>query len=183
MSSLFDSLPDAAWLVLGAVAVALLLWGPRRGKGRASRGGASLTGTRRTRYPGDITRPVAITYAPSMNGEADAGEVVWTWVPYEEDHTQGKDRPVLVIGHDGDRLAALQLTSKDHDQDAAQEARWGRYWLDIGSGAWDSRGRPSEVRLDRILSIDPAEVRREGAILDRARFDMVADAVRKRQGW
>ena len=31
-----------------------------------------------------------------------------------------------------------------------------RRWIDIGAGAWDSQRRPSEVRLDRIVRIDPA---------------------------
>ena len=109
----------------------------------------------------------------------DPGEVVWAWVPYEEDHSQGKDRPVLVIGRDGDQLLALQMSSQDHDQDAADEARWGRYWVDVGSGAWDSKGRPSEARVDRILRIAPDAVRRIGAVLDRERFDEVAAGVRE----
>ena len=75
-------------------------------------------------------------------------------------------------------LLALMLTSKDHDRDHAQEARRGRHWQDIGSGAWDSKGRPSEVRVDRILRVDPAAVRREGAVLDQQQFDQVASAVR-----
>lgn len=33
------------------------------------------------------------TYAPVANGRPDPGEVVWAWVPYEEDTSQGKDRP------------------------------------------------------------------------------------------
>jgi len=65
---------------------------------------------------------------------ADPGEIVWTWVPFEEDHDQGKDRPVLVIGHDGPWLLALPLSGKDHDHDSDQEARAGRHWADIGSG-------------------------------------------------
>ncbi len=40
-------------------------------------------------------------YAPKANGKPDPGEVVWAWVPYEEDPSQGKDRPVLVIGDRG----------------------------------------------------------------------------------
>jgi len=103
---------------------------------------------------------------------------VWTWVPYEEDHTRGKDRPVLVVGRDGRWLLGLMLTSKDHDRDAAQEAREGRYWVDIGSGAWDRGGRASEVRVDRVVRVDPGAVRREGAVLDRRRFEEVATAVR-----
>ncbi len=38
-----------------------------------------------------------ISYAPDLDGAADPGEVVWTWVPFEEDAAQGKDRPVLVV--------------------------------------------------------------------------------------
>jgi hypothetical protein len=74
------------------------------------------------------------------------------------------------------------LTSKDHDRDAADEARHGRHWTDIGSGAWDARGRPSEVRVDRLLVLDPADVRREGAALDRARFDAVVAEMRRVRG-
>ncbi|MGI8880002.1 MAG: type II toxin-antitoxin system PemK/MazF family toxin [Jatrophihabitans sp.] len=128
-------------------------------------------------YPGDYPGPVHVEYAPHPDGVADPGEVVWMWVPYEEDHSQGKDRPVLVIGRDGDYLLALPLTSKDHDRDAAQEARAGRHWLDVGSGGWDGSRRPSEVRLDRVLRVVPGSVRRIGATLDRDRFDAVAHAL------
>lgn len=120
-------------------------------------------------------------YQPHLgNDEPDPGEVVWTWVPYEDDPAQGKDRPVLVIGRDGDQYLALMLTSKDHDRDAADEARHGRHWMDVGSGKWDARGRPSEVRLDRLLRLDPSAMRREGAVLDRATFDRVLSHVRTR---
>src|SRR5690348_17283562 len=129
-------------------------------------------------YPGDYEGTPRISYSPSPDGQPDPGEIVWTWVPYEEDHSQGKDRPVLVVGHDGRWLLALMLTSKDHDRDAADEARWGRQWVDIGVGPWDARRRPSEVRVDRVLRVDPAAVRREGAVLDRARFEEVAEGVR-----
>ncbi len=128
-------------------------------------------------YPGDFTGHPHISYAPFNDDIADPGEVVWTWVPYEEDFSQGKDRPVLIIGRDGRWLLALQVTSQDHDVDAAQEARAGRYWEDIGSGGWDSQGRPSEVRLNRIIRIDPGSVRRIGAVLDENRFNRVAKAL------
>jgi hypothetical protein len=121
-------------------------------------------------YPGDFTDRPAITYSPSPNGRPDPGEVVWTWVPYEDDARKGKDRPVLLIGRDGPWLLGLMLTSKDHDHDAAKEAHFGRYWHDIGTGAWDRQRRPSAVRLDRIIRINPRTVRREGAVLDRIRF-------------
>ena len=124
-----------------------------------------------------------VEYRPRDDGLPDPGEVVWAWVPYDEGDGRGKDRPVLVIGRRGPRLLGLQLTSKDHDRDAADEARYGRYWTDIGTGRWDAQGRPSEVRLDRLLELDPSTVRREGAALDRARFDRVVAEARRVQHW
>lgn len=118
------------------------------------------------------------TYAPRADGRPDPGEVVWAWVPYEEGDGRGKDRPVLVLDVQGDHVLALQLTSEDHDLDAEQEARAGRVWMDIGSGAWDTQGRPSEVRLNRLLRLDAAGVRREGAALDPDLFDAVVRAAR-----
>ena len=145
-----------------------------RALGRARR-------TKDTAYPGDFLGTPEISYEPNPgNGKvADPGEIIWTWVPFEEDHSQGKDRPVLVIGHDDRWLLALPLTSKDHDRDLEREARAGRRWTDIGSGSWDHRGRDSEVRLDRILRVDPAGVRRMGAVLDESRFNQVATALRR----
>jgi hypothetical protein len=128
-------------------------------------------------YPGDFTGRVRPEYSPVLDGAADPGEIVWTWVPFEEDFTRGKDRPVLVVGRDGRWLLGLMLTSKDHSRDAADEARWGRRWMDLGSGPWDHEGRPSEVRLDRVLRVDPARVRREGAVLGRSQFDRVTAAL------
>ena len=119
------------------------------------------------------------TYAPEADGQPDPGEVVWAWVPYEDDPSQGKDRPVLVLGVTGTEVLALQLTSVDHDLDDAQEAREGRYWMDIGTGAWDRQRRPSEVRLNRLLRLDPSTVRREGAALDPATYAAVVAAARE----
>ena len=117
------------------------------------------------------------SYTPVMDGDADPGEVVWTWVPYQEDASVGKDRPVVVIGADGPGVYVVQLTSKDHGLDAEQEARNGRFWLDIGSGAWDPKGRPSQVRLDRALWVLSTDVRREGAVLPRATGQRVVQAL------
>ncbi len=117
-------------------------------------------------------------YAPEVDGEPDPGEVVWAWVSYEEDPAQGKDRPVLLLDTDGTGWTGLMLTSQDHDRDAADEARHGRHWMDVGSGAWDRRGRPSEVRLDRLLHLQRDAVRREGAALDPQIFADVVAAVR-----
>ncbi len=127
-----------------------------------------------------LSNPVLprLRYAPVADGHPDPGEVVWAWVPYEDDPSRGKDRPVLVIGEENGVLLALALTSRDHDLDAAQERRDGREWMDIGSGAWDARGRPSEVRLNRLLRLEPSVVRREGAALPQDVFDAVLEAAR-----
>lgn len=117
----------------------------------------------------DATDPTA--YRAEADGRPDPGEVCWAWVPYEDDPSRGKDRPVLVIGETTDDegalvYACLVMTSKDHDRDEAQEAAAGRYWMDVGTGAWDSEGRASEVRLNRVVLLRDTEVRREGAALD-----------------
>ena len=132
-----------------------------------------------TSTPGQTPGP---TYAPERDGEPDPGEVVWAWVPYEDDPSQGKDRPVLVLDTAGegeaDGWVGLMLSSQDHDRDAADEARWGRYWMDVGTGGWDSQGRPSEVRLDRLIRLERGAVRREGAALDETIFTAVVEARR-----
>jgi hypothetical protein len=100
-------------------------------------------------------------------------------VPFEEDYSRGKDRPVLLVGSASGRLLALMLTSKDHRDDH----RGNSDYLDLGTGPWDKQGRPSEIRLDRVLQIDPRDIRREGAVLDAGRFALVAAALRSRHGW
>ncbi|QBR92217.1 type II toxin-antitoxin system PemK/MazF family toxin [Nocardioides euryhalodurans] len=123
-----------------------------------------------------------ISYRPELDGEPDPGEVVWAWVPYEDDPTQGKDRPVLLLAERDGRWAGLMLTSQDHDRDAEDEARHGRHWMDVGSGDWDAEGRASEVRLDRLLMLERSAIRREGAALDRTVFDAVVAAAREHHG-
>ena len=159
---------------------------PQSRPARGASAGAPVSGggraTASDTYPGDYRGAVTPTYSPDLDGAPDPGEIVWTWVPYEEDHTQGKDRPVLLVGHDGPWLLALQLTSKDHDRDHAQEARAGRYWMDIGTGAWDKQGRPSELRLNRVIRVAPDAVRREGAVLPKALFSQVVAEMQRIQG-
>lgn len=60
--------------------------------------------------PGDFAGKPPVTYAPHPGEMADPGEIVWGWVPYEEDHTQGKDRPLLVVGRDRDWLLCVRAT-------------------------------------------------------------------------
>ena len=117
-----------------------------------------------------------LSYAPDLDGRADPGEIVWTWVAYEEDATQGKDRPVLVVGRRGDVLLGLMLTGqRERDGDPG--------YLALGSGPWDPAGRPSWLRLDRVLEMTEDSIRREGAVLDSVRFDRVAAALRAQHGW
>jgi hypothetical protein len=132
------------------------------------------TGGARTAPARDCARRVA--YAPDLDGAADPGEIVWTWVPFEEDDGRGKDRPVLVVGREGRDLVGLMLSSQSERADD-------RNWIGIGTGAWDGQGRPSYVRLDRVIEVGEHEIRREGAMLDERRFERVADALRSGYGW
>jgi hypothetical protein len=126
-----------------------------------------------------LDRPPAgrhLAYSPNLDGRADPGEIVWFWVPYEDNPRQGKDRPVLVVGRDGGHLLGLMLSSQ-HTRDGQPN------WFALGTGAWDSEHRPSWVRLDRVLSVPDTGIRREGAILDRPRFDAVAAKLRASYDW
>jgi PemK-like, MazF-like toxin of type II toxin-antitoxin system len=117
-----------------------------------------------------------LVYAPQPNGRADPGEIVWTWVPFEEDPHRGKDRPVLVVGREGSTLEGLMLSSNS-------ERDGQRHWFALGPGAWDREHRPSWVRLDRTLVVHEDGIRREGAVLDRGRFDAIAAELRRHYGW
>lgn len=119
----------------------------------------------------------AFVYDPALDGDADPGEVVWTWVPYEEDPAQGKDRPVVVIGRDGDEVLLVPLSSKNHE-----DRPDGDEWVELGSGAWDHDGRVSYADTSRLLRVPADSIRREGAILERSRFEALAAAVGRRHG-
>lgn len=147
----------------------------RRGPAPARRPAAGMGAA--TGYPGDYTGPIRFEYGPDANGQPDPGEIVWGWVPYQEDHSRGKDRPVLLVGRDGPWLLGVMLTSKDNTNGHHRHPDY----LDIGTGAWDRQARPSEVKLDRVIRLAPQAVRREGAILDERRFRLVADHLRQRR--
>mgnify|MGYP001021355060 CR=1 FL=1 len=121
-------------------------------------------------------RGLALSYAPERDSAPDGGEIVWTWVPYEERDGRGKDRPVLVIGRrDAASSYAVRLTSKPHQGD--------RDFLALGTGDWDPQGRPSWVDIEQVYLVPDAAMRREAAALDRRRFDAVASALHSRYGW
>ncbi|WP_370416147.1 type II toxin-antitoxin system PemK/MazF family toxin [Streptomyces fradiae] len=120
--------------------------------------------------------PVRTSYAPDPDGDPDPGEIVWTWVPFEENDGRGKDRPVLVVAREPEgTLLAVQLSSKRHDHD--------REWVAIGSGPWDAERRESWVDLDRVLRVRQSGMRREACALDRVRFDRVVARLVERYGW
>jgi hypothetical protein len=120
--------------------------------------------------------PVRTEYAPAHDGDPDPGEIVWTWVPFEENDGRGKDRPVLVVAREAHgTLLAVQLSSKRHDRDAD--------WVAIGEGPWDREGRDSWIAIDRVLRLHEKGMRREACALDRGRFNLVVNRLRERYGW
>ena len=117
-----------------------------------------------------------LVYSPDLGGRADPGEIVWTWVVYEDDPSRGEDRPVLVVGRDRRTLLGLMLSSQESD--AADPN-----WVAIGAGSWDDQCRPSWVRLDRVLDVPEESIRREGAVLERTVFEVVAARLRADYAW
>ncbi len=144
----------------------------RVGSVDASPGSAGAFATRAVVPP----RKLVLEYAPDSDGAPDAGEIVWTWVPYVENDGRGKDRPVLVVARaSGEWSYALRLTGTPRDGDAS--------YLALDSGPWDARGRPSWLDLGKVYAVHTDGMRREAAALDRARFAKVAGALRVRYGW
>ena len=102
--------------------------------------------------------------------------MIWTWVPFEERDGRGKDRPVLVVASEPrGTVLAVQLTSKDHGGE--------RDFVPVGTGRWDSQGRPSWVNLDRVFRVHPGGMRREACALPADRFVKVAAALQREYGW
>jgi hypothetical protein len=120
--------------------------------------------------------PVRMSYSPQTDGAPDPGEVVWTWVPFEENDGRGKDRPVLVVAvESAGTYLAVQLTSKDHDGEGD--------FVAVGAGRWDGEHRPSWVNLDRVIRVREGGMRREAAALPREPFELVTGRLRQRYGW
>jgi len=135
---------------------------------RPERGGAN-----------DYLGPVTPAYAPEDDGLPDPGEIVWVWVPYEDDPAVGKDRPVVVLGTAGPPenvgpgadYAVLMVSSRHHDESN---------WVCIGAGEWDSKRRESYVRIDRVLAVTEGAVRREGSSMTIEQYTVVYEAFAKR---
>lgn len=140
-------------------------------------------------YPKPSERPVRwkvsehglppFDYAPNHDGAPDPGEIAWTWVPYEENDELGKDRPVIVLAMDADYVIFAQLTSKDHADYGIRKDRYGTWWMDIGSGAWDPQGRASEVKLSILWIVHESHIRRMGSALDIEIYSDVVTAIQK----
>lgn len=149
--------------------------------GRRASDAASATSPGRTGPEATIEVPPAaltrtrVEFDPRVDAEPDPGEVVWTWVPYEENDGRGKDRPVLIVARDTSRsVFALQLTSKPHDDDS-------RHFVFVGAGPWDSQGRPSWARLDRVFRVFESGMRREASSVNATQFAAVSTALKSRR--
>jgi hypothetical protein len=121
--------------------------------------------------------PVHTEYAPKHDGLPDPGEIVWTWVPYEEHDGRGKDRPVLLVarGRHTGMLLGVKLTSKaHHDMDN---------WVSIGTGKWDREARESWAVIDRVVRVHPEGIRREGHELHPDDYTKVIAHLHGRYGW
>lgn len=123
----------------------------------------------------DYRGPAIPEYAPQADHEPDPGEVVWAWVPFEEDPSQGKDRPLAIVGRSADKpqdMVCFLLSSRDRASDDE--------WVAIGTGEWDSERRESWVNIARPLAVTAEAVRREGGELSRQQFDAVVEAARRK---
>ena len=115
-------------------------------------------------------------YAPENDGALDRGEIVWTWVPYQERDGRGKDRPVVIMATMGaGDLLAVQLTSTDHSGD--------NDYVPLGVGGWDRVGRPSWAGIGRVFRVRQGGVRREGTVVGAARYSQIERALRARHHW
>lgn len=125
---------------------------------------AGRTTRRSTQRTTVVDDRAVIEYRPEDDGDADPGEVVWAWVPYQDDPSRGKDRPVVIVGRFGGDWAGVPLTSRDKGRSEH---------VPVGTGAWDPKRRPSWAKVDQLLHLDDADIRREGSALSRDRFDDV----------
>lgn len=121
--------------------------------------------------------PRAIFYAPDLDGQADPGEIVWFLAPVDATAKRYAERAMLVVGRTRHRgvLGLLISPNPEHAHDDN--------WIEVGAGQWDSLGRPSWIRLDRVIEVPDHALRRAGALFPRPRFERIASALRTRFGW
>lgn len=118
--------------------------------------------------PDVAAKDVRFAYRPRHpDGHADPGEVVWARVPFEDDPTQGKDRPVLIVGRaENGNLVGVQLTSKTH--------RPGTIPIEWGSN------QASHIRPERFIQVDLSNYRKEGAYIKKPVFQEIVDTLTKK---
>lgn len=119
----------------------------------------------------------AIIYSHDIDGHAEAGEIVWLWVPVDGPSKPPAERAMLVIGQTRfqELLGLLISAEGDHGED--------HNWLSIGPGQWNETGEQGWVRLDKVIKVPEHDVRRQGILLPERRFDRIARAMGKRFGW
>jgi hypothetical protein len=111
-----------------------------------------------------------MSYRPRHpDGHPDPGEIVWARVPFEDDPTQSKIRPVVIIGRaKNGNLVAVQSTSKSHRPGSIPVA-------------W-SNDKISYIRPERLIQIDANNYQKEGSYIKRPKFQEIVDLVSSRHG-
>ena len=139
---------------------------PPAGRGGSVRG----KGLRAEPLPDVPFGEVKFGYRPRHpDGHPDPGEIVWAHVPFADDPTKGKNRPVLIVGrHENGNLIGVQLTSKLH-----------RNGIPFTWGPGDSK---SVIRTDRFIQIDTKNYRKEGAYVKKPAFQKIVDTVARQHG-
>lgn len=115
--------------------------------------------------------PCALYYAPTMDGQAEPGEVVWLDV-----NGCSEAKSILVIGRTKRSLLG-QLITPNPDLSQSYD------WMDIGSGVWDKEGRTCWLRLDKIIEVSESGIQRRGATLSPHLFERIASHMREKYGW
>lgn len=114
---------------------------------------------------------VKLGYRPRHpDGRPDPGEIVWAHVPFADDPSKGKNRPVLIVGRaENGNLVGVQLTSKLHRKGIGIE--------------WGPDRQRSVIRTDRLIQVDPANnFRKEGAYVRKPEFQSIVDQIAKAHG-
>lgn len=119
----------------------------------------------------------AIAYAPDIDGQVEAGEIAWLWVPAYGPENPPAERAMVVVGRANreDVLGLLISPEQCHDEE--------QNWLAIGPGGWNPSGETCWVRVDKLIQVPEHSVRRQGVLLPEARFDRIARVLRTRFGW
>lgn len=154
---------------------------------RLLRGRLGLDGTEESEPAEQATAPISVSdsadrarviiYSPDIDGHAEAGEIVWLWVPADGPTKPPVERAMLVVGETRfqELLGLLISDDKRHEDDDD--------WLSIGPGQWNLSGEQGWVRIDKVIQAPEHAVRRQGILLPERRFDRIARVLHTRFGW